>query len=181
MKKLILGAIALFALSTQAFAYSSAVGSDPKNGEGNVEYKYVVKSAIAGESAAVSKGQVLFYASAYDGYTVTNMGQSNTSADSQHAIACIAADAIATGDTGYRRCVTRGYVDYLYYDANAAAITQFRPVCGNNAGSVSGCGLAVTSAQNLTGSATAALGKIVPLQTKASGVGNDLKAIINIP
>lgn len=181
MKKFVLVALALAFAATQAKAYNSPVGPDPKNGEANVEYKYVVKSDVSGESAAVSRGQVLFYASAADGYTVTNMGQANTSSDSQHRVACVAAEDIATGDSAYRRCVTRGFVNYLRYDAGAAAITALRPVCGNAAGSVSACGIADASGTSLTGSATAALGKIVPLETKSSGVGTNLKAIINIP
>lgn len=182
MKKVIfsVAALALFVCSAAVtYAYNSPVGSDPKNSNFDVEYKYVVKSAVAGESSSIAKGDVLLYASALDGYTVVRVGGGNNVA-AQHKVACVAAEDIATGDLGYHRCVTRGYIDYLKYNATIP-FTAFNPVCVNAEGVVEGCTLAVTDAQNLSGTATAAGGRIIPMQTKSSGTGSNLKAIINIP
>lgn len=181
MKKLLLSAIAFAALATTAYGYNSPVASDPKNDNFNVEYKYVMKSAVAGESGAIAKGDVLTYASAYDGYSVTKMG-GGASVPQQMALACVAAEDIATGDTGYHRCVTRGYINYLKYDATIP-FARYGNVCVNSNGVVEGCAVAkvAVGVDGLSGTATAALGRIVPLETKTSGTGSTLKAIINIP
>lgn len=181
MKKVILSVLALAVMATPAHAYNSPAGADPKNGNYDVEYKYVVKSAVAGESGAVAKGDILTYASAYDGYSVTKMGGGASSAQ-QRAVACVAAEAIASGDVGYHRCVSRGYVDYVKYDGTIPIIA-LEPVCVNAQAAAEGCtlGAMASGAAGLSGTATAAGGRIVPLQSKASGTGTSLKAIINIP
>lgn len=184
MKKVTFSVIALALLVCSAvvsYAYNSPVGTDPKNGNFDVEYKYIVKSAVAGESSSIAKGDVLLYASALDGYTVVRVGGANTVA-AQNKVACVAAEDIATGDTGYHRCVSRGYVDFLKYDATIP-FTAFNAVCVNAEGVVEGCvsGNLGPDGNTLEGSATAALGRIITMQTKASGTGANLKAIINIP
>jgi hypothetical protein len=182
MKKLMFSVVALGAIiTTLAHGYNSPVASDPKNENFNVEYKYIVKSAVAGESGAIAKGDVLTYASAYDGYTVTKMG-GGASVAQQLALACVAAEDIATGDSGYHRCVTRGYINYVKYNATIP-FSAFGNVCVNSNGVVEGCTGAkvAVGVDGVSGTATAALGRIIPLQTKSSGTGSDLKAIINIP
>lgn len=176
----LLVAVALMAATT-AHAYNSPVGADPKNSNFNVEYKQIVKSAVAGESGAIAKGDILTYASAYDGYSVTKMG-GGASVAQQKAIACVATDAIATGDTNYHLCATRGYIDYAKYDATIP-FTAFGNVCVNAQGVLEGCTVAVQAngAAGLSGTATANGNRIIPLQTKSSGTGSNLKVILNIP
>lgn len=186
MKKGIYFAITLCALfaSERASAYSSAVGPDPKNGEGNVEYKFIVKSIVAGESGAIAKGDVLTYASAYDGYTVTNMQSANDGV-SQNALACIASEPVASGDVGYHKCATRGYIDYLSYQGGAGGFTIFDSLCVTGSADVAPCSQppgALAGNTSYSGTATAAVGRIKTLQTKAAGTsGTNLKVILNIP
>ncbi len=186
MKKGIYLALALIAslASGKAYAYSSPVSPDPKNGEGNIEYKYIVKAQVAGESGAIAKGDLLTYASAYDGYTVTNM-QGNNNGSSQLALACIAAEPIASGDLGYHKCVTRGYIDYLSYVGGMAGFSVFDSLCVTASADAAPCSQppgASAGNTSYSGTATAAVGRIKALQTKAAGTsGTNLKAIINIP
>lgn len=169
MKKLfLLLALTLSLGAVDAHAYSSNAGSDPKNGTADIETKQVVKHTVTGESAAISKGHVLFYSSAADGYTVSRIGGSVTGAD-HNRIVCVAADAIATGDYNYHDCVVRGYVDYLKYDATLP-ITAFNNLCVNYEGIAVACAASYGATRN-TG--------IMALESKASGTGT-MKAIISL-
>lgn len=168
MKCSFLLALAL-AFATNAHAYSTTPGVDPKNGSPDVETKQIVKTAVAGESASISKGHVLSYASAADGYSVSRIGQSNLVGSDQNRIACVAAEDVATGDTAYELCVTKGFVDFLKYDATLP-ITVFNSLCVNYEGVAVACPAA--------GSATRNTG-IIALETKASGTGT-MKAMIQL-
>lgn len=170
MKKnfaLLLALAAVSFASVDAHAYSSNVSSDPKNGTYDIETKQVVKHTVTGESAAVSKGHVLFYSSALDGYTVSRIG--GTGATDHNRIACVAQDAIATGDYNYHDCVTRGFVDYLKYDATLP-ITAFNYLCVNYEGVAVACAASYGATRN-TG--------IMALESKASGTGS-MKAIVQL-
>lgn len=162
----LIGALALGSLN--AHAYSSNAGADPKNGTPDMETKQVVKHTVAGESAAISKGHILSYASALDGYTVSRVGNSGVGADQNRAV-CVAYEAIATGDFGYHDCVTKGFVDFLKYDATLP-ITAFHNLCVNTEGVAVACAA--------SGGATRNTG-IMALESKASGTGT-MKAIINL-
>lgn len=179
-----LALIGALALSGKAYAYNSPVGADPKNGNYDIEYKYVVKATVAGESGAITKGDILTYASAYDGYTVTNM-QGDNNGFSQNAIACIAADNIASGDLGYHKCVSRGYIDYLKFNSGMAGFTIFDSVCVTASAAAAPCSASAGNVQGATswsGTATAAIGRIKVFQTKAAALtGATLKAFINVP
>lgn len=167
MKKYFLLAIALTAFANTAHAYNNTPGTDPKNGSAEVEYRQVVKHSVAGESAAVSKGHVLFYSSALDGYTVSRIG--GTAVIDHNRAVCIASEDIASGDTGYNLCATRGFVDYLKYDATLP-ITAFNNLCVNYEGIAVACAASYGASRN-TG--------IMALESKASGTGT-MKAIINL-
>jgi hypothetical protein len=155
--------------SHQAFAYSSNTGPDPDaGGEGELETRVMRKTTVGGESSSVSRGHILSYASAADGYTMTRIG--DTSGAGQNRVACIAKDDIATGDVAYHRCVTKGYVDFLKYDASLP-ITAFHNLCVSVEGIATACPASYGATRN-TG--------IMSLETKASGTGSTLKAIINL-
>lgn len=183
MKNLILG-LALLVLAVPVFtekaqAYSSNVGADPKEsdggnpntGYGDLETKVVVKSQTAGESASILARRVLAYGqTADDGYTVTRMvTRSNVGF---RRLACVSVDEIATGDTSYHRCITKGFVR-LQWDATSFPIEDGIPACVNQEGIVTGCNY---------GSATEATANsgIIPLEAKTGGTGLYLKAMINL-
>ncbi len=166
MKKYFLLAFAL-AFATTANAYNTVPGTDPKNGSDEVEYRQVVKTAVAGESSSVSRGHILSYASAGDGYSVGRVGDAGVA--HHNRIACVAAEDIATGDVGYNLCVTKGFVSYLKYDASLP-ITQFNNLCVNAEGIAVACAVSYGATRN-TG--------IMALETKASGTGT-MKAMINL-
>ncbi len=166
-------------LETPAHAYSSNVGTDPKEsdggtgnaGYGDLETKTIVKSAVAGESASIAARRVLAYAqTADDGYTVTRMV--TRSAVGFRRLACVSLDDIASGDTSYHRCITKGFVR-LKYDASTFPIEDGVAACVNQEGIVTGCNLSVA------GEATANT-RIVPLEAKTSGTGDYLRAMINL-
>lgn len=167
MKKYFLLALAL-AFATTANAYNTTPGTDPKNGSPEVEYRQVMKTAVTGESSSLSKGHILSYASAADGYSVGRVGDAGVA--HHNRVACIAAEDVATGDVGYNLCVTKGYVDYLKYDATLP-ITAFHNLCVNAEGIAVACAASYGATRN-TG--------IMSLETKASGTGSTLKAIINL-
>lgn len=179
MKKFLILGLALATLFTaqNAWAYSSGVGVDPKNddpghgntGYGDYETKTIVKSATAGKSASIAPRYVLAYSSEADGYTVTRMV--TRTAAGLRQLACVSMDDIATGDTAYHRCITKGYVR-VRYDGSTYGIEAGVPACVNQDGIVTGCNLSVP------GEATVDTG-IIPLESK-TGVGNYLKAIINL-
>jgi hypothetical protein len=160
-------ALALAFATQTAHAYSSVPGVDPKNGSDDVETKQVMKTAVAGESSSVSKGNILSYASAADGYSVSRI--SSGGASDHNRIACIAKEDIATGDVGYRRCVVKGFINYLKYDATLP-ITVFNTLCVNAEGVAVACAASYGATRN-TG--------IIALETKASGTGT-MKAMIQL-
>lgn len=181
MKKfLILGLVLTAALTMEhrAEAYSSAVGVDPKNddpaalgrtGYGDYETKAVVKSAASGVSDAVSPRLVLAYTSAADGYTVTKAV--TRSLAGHNMLACVSTDEIPTGDTSYHRCITKGFVR-LKYDASVNPVIAGIAACVNTEGEVTGCGTSNGEATFDTG--------IIPLESKSSGTGEYLKAMVNL-
>lgn len=184
MRNLILIAgLTLFAISTlhveKAEAYSSAVGVDPKdnedlNGNGNGGYgdyetKAFVKSATSGESGAVSRGQMLSFGSEDDGYTLTR--SKTRTIPNQRLVSCMAIDSVATGDKGYHRCITRGFVR-VKYDASSFPIVEGVQACVDASGIVTGC-------NNANGEATVNTG-IIPLESRASGTGNYLRAVLHL-
>lgn len=182
--KFLILAAGLFALSAlhtpEARAYSSAVGVDPdKAGIGNgeagpfahdVETKAIKKSATAGKSEALISGLVLAYSSEADGYTVTRaVTQSHAG---QQQLACAVFDEVNTGDSGYHRCITKGFARVRYNAAAPFPIEAGRFACVNASGVVRGCSLSEPEATADTG--------IIPLESKASGTGTDLKVMLNL-
>lgn len=173
----LIGLAAPFAFEDKAEAYSSAVGVDPKNddegfgrtGYGDYETKAVVKSAASGKSASVSARRVLAYSTEDDGYTVTR--QVTRTIPGQRLLTCVSIDDIATGDTAYHRCITRGFVR-LKYDAGTNPIFEGVPACVDTEGVVTGCGTS-------NGEATVNTG-IIPLEAKSSGTGEYLRAIVDL-
>lgn len=183
MKGLILAAALAFAipamLADKAEAYSSAVGVDPKNndalngngdgGYGDYETKAVVKSIASTFSGAVSKGLMLTYGSEADGYTVTRSAARTI--PNQRLIACMALDSIATGDTSYHRCLTKGFAR-VRYNAASYPIVAGVHACVDANGIVTGC-------DNANGEATTNTG-IIPLESRSSGSGNYLRVMLNL-
>lgn len=166
-------------ITQKAEAYSSGTGVDPKNddpgygrtGLGDYETKVYVKSATAGASDAITAGNVLLYdETADDGYTLTRVGTSN-SYGHQSKTACVALDDVATGDTAYHRCITKGFVR-VQYDATTFPIEDGRQACVNTEGEVRGCDLSKPEATANTG--------IIPLEAKSSGAGLYLRAMVNM-
>lgn len=179
-KSLILAlGLSLFAITIaeRAEAYSSAVGVDPKNddpgygntGYGDLETKAIVKSATSGQSASITARRVLALGSEDDGYTVTR--QVTRTIPGQRLLTCVSIDTIATGDTAYHRCITKGFVR-LKYNAATYPIFEGVPACVDIEGVVTGC-----STSN--GEATVDTG-IIPLEAKSGGSGEYLRAIVNL-
>lgn len=175
-------ALVLALTSVNAHAYSSNAGADPINQSPDVESKVVVKSAASGVSSSVSVGHILSYSTAADGYTVTRIGENSVRGTNQ--LACIADRAIATASSGSVRrttCLTKGFVDFLRYDATSA-ITAGAKLCSNGEGVAVVCAAcdSLGGANDCKfGSATANSG-IISLESKASGTGTNLKAIVNL-
>ena len=164
----------------QAKAYSSAVGVDPfqsDNGTGNAglgdyETKQIVKSSTASASEALVARLIVAYdTTAVDGYTVTRAVTQTV--PGQQLLACITTDAVATSDTTYHRCITKGFAR-VKYDA-ATPIEIGRPVCANAGGIARGCILGGPNAAE----ATANTG-IISLESKASGTGDYLRVLVNL-
>jgi hypothetical protein len=185
MKKNLILALGLSLFAVTAFhteraeAYSSAVGVDPKNndelngngngGYGDYETKQVVKTAASTLSGAVSRGHMLVYTDAADGYTVTRSPARTI--PNQRLVACMAMDAIATGDTAYHRCLTKGFAR-AKYDASTYAIVAGVHACVDANGIVTGC-------NNGSGEATVNTG-IIPLESVSAGTGNYLRVMLNL-
>lgn len=167
MEKLIVLALAVF-LSANAFGYSTPVGSDPIQGTHDQEFKQIVKSTVSGESSSITRGNVLSYAAVVDGYTVTRIGAAATSVTGQALVACIAARDVATGNVNYVPCVTKGFVDFLKYDATVAIVAGAK-LCTNTEGVAVACNNPAASASS-----------IIALEAKASGTGSNLKAMVNL-
>jgi hypothetical protein len=177
---LLIAAIALAGISVapmeRAEAYSSNVGADPKNddpgfgrtGYGDLETKVFVKSATSGKSGEVSARHVLAYSSEADGYTLTR--QITRTLPGLRQLACVAMDAVTTGDTAYHRCITKGYVR-VKYDGSVYNIGAGIPACVNESGVVTGCFAGAGEATLDTG--------ILPLESKTDA-GEYLKAIVNL-
>lgn len=165
MKTLILSALFTI-ISMNAFGYSSNVGADPVNGSPDIETKVVVKTTEAGYSDAVGMGEILKYLDEdSEGYLVTRVTE-YAGVPEANLMACVSAKAIATGNTVGTPCITKGYVDFLKYDASTAIVAGDM-LCGNSVGAAVKC----ASTQN---------SGIIALEAKASGTGNNLKAIINL-
>lgn len=168
MKSLILLAV-LGLFSADAFGYSSNVGADPINDSPDIETKVVVKTTAAGYSDAVGKGEVLKYMDSGSlGYIVTRVTEFAGAPDAK-LIACVSDRAIATANGAVPQrstCITKGYVDFLKYDASTA-IAVGDMLCGNSVGAAVKCAASQNSG-------------IIALESKASGTGSNLKAIINL-
>lgn len=180
MKKflMVLGlALAISATENKAHAYSSPVGVDPisvddgtgNGGLGDIEVKQIKKSTVSGESDAITARRVLMYAAANDGYTVTRV-VSQTNAGMAR-LACVSMDSIATGDTAYHQCITKGFVR-LKYDAGTYPIVAGRQACVDANGVVRGCSMGNAEATAISG--------VVPLESKSSGSGEYLRALVNL-
>lgn len=154
MKNILILALGL-ALSASAFAYEGNT-PDPKNGQGDIETKLFVKSAAAGFSDNISKGQMLAYGvqtGENDGYTMTHIiGQT---VPGQNEVSCLSLDDVATGDTGYHLCQTKGFVgDGTNIPASLFAawsnttnqlLEAGRHACVSTTGQIRGC--AITGAE----------------------------------
>lgn len=185
MNKILILALGL-ALATPTFlaeraeAYSSNVGTDPKNddpgfgnsGYGDLETKAIVKSATSGKSASIAPRRVLAYSSEADGYTVTR--QVTQTIAGQRQLACVSTDDIATGDTAYHRCITKGFVR-LEYNGVAQPIEAGVPACVNQEGIVRGCS---RNGQGVPAEATMD-SLIIPLESKTDA-GSYLRAVVHL-
>lgn len=167
-------AMALFLTGSYAHAYSSQAGTDPRVGGYEVEYKSAVKNDTdAGYKDALSKGSAVYYDvvnNAAGAYVVTLKGSGNgQDAQSSSLFAGIAARDVATGDVSVFNLVTRGYIDYGKYDATSP-ITVGDRLCIGTAASVKGILIGCSATvQDSVG---------VALESKASGTGSTLKALI---
>lgn len=166
----------------KANAYSSAVGVDPDhsgygNGQadnlsGDVETKTIKKSAVAGSSEALIAGLVVGYdQTGDDGYTVTRAVSQAATGIAQKRLACVTVDVVATNDTSYHRCISKGFAR-VRYNADTFAIEDGRNACVNASGVVRGCNLGAPEATMNTG--------VVPLEAKTQGTGTDLRVLIDL-
>ncbi len=166
----------------EAHAYNSPEGSDPDRtgigngawdfGTGDIETKAVKKSGTAGASEALISGLVVAYdPTALDGYTVTRAVAQQTNL-ALNTYACVITETVATGDTAYHRCITKGFARVRYVSSGTTALVAGRMACVNASGVVRGCDYGNTL------EATANTG-IIPL-TAPSGTGTDLKVLINL-
>lgn len=181
-KQILLVAVAVLTFAGSAFGYDSGT-SNPQGGTPEREYRVVVKSATAGFSDAVSKGNILKLdtINSNDGYTVTRVGANNVATTG--LIACIAEKAIATGTDGQVRCISKGYVDFVTYDASGGyGIRAGQKLCMNGVGQAVPCAACDNALGFVNscwlGSATAN-SPITALEAKSSGTGSDLKVYIN--
>lgn len=189
MKKniLILAGLALLAapltviLEEEASAYSSNAGADPdrsgigdgssSNLGGDVETKAIKKSATSGSSQALVPGLIVGYdATAADGYTVTRAVPQTELG--QKTLACVTVSDVASGDSGYHRCITKGFARVRYNGTGTKAPAAGLQICATADGHARACdlGSAVEATAN-TG--------IRALESK-SGSGTDLKVLINL-
>jgi hypothetical protein len=166
-------------IGVHALAYNSPVGTDPKNENFNQETIQAVKSASSGVSDAIVAGDVLSFSSASDGYTVTRVGAATVLGN--RLIACVALQDVATGNTGYFPCVTRGFVQKLNFNASTA-IEVGDKLCTNTSGQAvicTACSATVPGANGCEqGQGTEDSG-IVALEARSAGSGYGIKAYIN--
>lgn len=183
MKTNLILALSVFLFTGNAHAYVTGA-VDPVTGEGEKEYRAVKKSETAGVSDAVSKGDILLLDTVNnnDGYTVTRVGATNVATTAK--IVCIAAKAIATGNTGLVRCVSKGYVDYLKYDSTGVngTISVGQKLCVNSVGAAvpcAACDVGIPGVNNCALGTATDNSPITSLSAKAGTSGTDLKAVIN--
>lgn len=184
MKTLILSILTLVLTSGAAHAYTSGQ-ADPFNSvqpTQDKEYRTIAKSQTAGFSDAVAVGDILSYdtANTVDGGTVTRVGEN--SVVGANRVACVAQNVVATGDISEYRCVNKGYVTNLSYNASTA-IAIGHKLCSNGAGQAVVCASCDSLASTNDCRFGTATGNsvIISLQVKASGSGSGstgLKALI---
>lgn len=195
MNKIIALALLITSLcvSGNAFAYSSNVGADPVNDAHDVEYRVYKKSTTAGFSDAIVRGDLLSYSTQsgeVDGYTMTKVGE-NTALDT-NLVACVALDSVATGDLAYHRCQTKGFVDFLKWDATTAIVAgqKLCPLSGigysgtagfeGRAGTCAACQIGVDADNNCRLDSATTNSAIISLEAKGADSGSNLKAILNL-
>lgn len=187
MNTKIITLVALVAAATAPLAHGYVSGQAAPNLDPSVperEYRVVKKSATAGVSDAISKGDILKYDTVNnnDGYTVTRVGGNNVA--SAALIACIAETAIATGNAELVRCISKGYVDFTQYDAAGGfGIRAGQKVCQDTDGQAIPCAACDPGTPGFVndcrlGTATEN-SPITALEAKASGTGANLKVYIN--
>jgi hypothetical protein len=164
-KKFLALCLAALLVPVGAFAYQVQKG-DPDTA-GIKEFRPVKKSAVAGVSDAIlAAGELLSYSAAADGNTVTRVGDGTVLKGG--LIACAAKEAIATGDTAYHLCQTRGYAT-VKYDATSLEWDDGESLCVNSVGAAVNCAAA--------GSKTG----VIALEAKARGTsGSDLKVMLKL-
>lgn len=168
MKKLLLVLALVAPLTSQA--YQTIVGADPSVTP-DKEYKSAQKSITSGYSDAITGSNELL---SYDyvntpagGYSVSRVGGGGTTnPEGATLIMGVGTRTVATGDLAYFLVQTRGYAT-VKYDATVA-ITRGVPVCANSVGAAVRCSGFAASAS-----------KVIPLETKSSGTGTDLKVLLN--
>lgn len=180
-----LAGLTLLALTVTARAYVSNA-PDPTRGDGETEYRVVKKSETAGFSDAIEVGDVLLYdtENVSDGYTVTRVGANN--AASTNRIACVAMQAIATGDTGLHRCQSKGYTTTLQYDltTHPDILRVGQKLCASADGDAVPCGgCTVTSDVNALTNCRFGVATenspITAMEAKGIGTSGTIKAVIN--
>lgn len=172
--------VAMLFISVNALAYTSGV-ADPVSSDPDLEYKSIAKSSTAGVSDEVLKGHVLTYDTVNNnnGHTITRVGENSSLGAAK--VACIADKGIATGVTGLVRCISKGFVDFLRYDA-AVAISVGQHLCPG----ADGVAVVCAECDIVGGTNDCRFGNatensvIISLEAKGSGSGSDLKAIINV-
>lgn len=182
-KQILLVTMLALTVSGNAFGYTSGQSS-PVDGAEEREYRVIVKSATAGFSDAVAKGNLLKLdtINSNDGYTVTRVGANNVA--TTNLITCIAEKAIATGTDSQVRCISKGYVDFVTYDASGGfGIRAGQKLCMSAAGLAIPCAACDAGTPGFVndcrlGTATQN-SPITSLEAKASGTGSDLKVYIN--
>lgn len=183
-----------FCFSGNAFAYSSNTGADPVNGSPNVETKVYKKSTTAGFSNAIARGDLLSLSTQtneVDGYTMTRVGE-NTSNDT-NLVSCVALDTVATGDLAYHVCQTKGFVDFLRWDASAAAIVAGQKLCPlsgvqysgtagfeGRAGTCAACTISASADNNCRLGSATQNSSIISLEAHGGDSGANLKAILDL-
>ena len=170
-------------LVSSAWAYESPQGIEPvyvpgstnlsAQGQNSWEYEYksAQKDAIAGSGfdVAIAKGGALYYDTNYLGgaYTVTPYGGgtgkfAGNDQVSANMIACIAGRIVATGDSTFFPCITRGYVDQASYDGTGGIVIGGSLCIGTQASTVG----------NLIPCASGVVSPIKALKAVSSGTGN---------
>jgi len=183
MKLLTLILFVLCLSASNAYSYTSG-NADPFNDVPDREHGTIIKSATSGVSDAISRGDILSLDvdNTNDGGTATRVG-ANTTIGSQQVV-CIATQAIATGNINNIRCLTKGFVDFLSFDASTA-IAEGSKLCPNAVGAAVVCAACAPTAGGSGdndckfGNASESSG-IISLEAKASGTGTDLKVKVNI-